>query len=835
MGKILNLMRNDVYEVAQRFWEFPDIFTKPLRLLVSVVLIWKLLGWPCLFGVTAVIVAQLLNAVYIRLLLRWERVRRVATDKRLHATSQFIEAIRHLRWYDWQDQWLAIFSSLIGTTNLLAGCLFPVVAFYAYTLLAGRPLSVDIAFPALQLFNMLAVSLRELPGLITTLLNASVAVGRINEFMSEPDKEEKYSELRGSDIAFHDASFAWPGSSTAVLDNLNLRFPPGLTIIVGKVGTAPLEDDAAEEDKKPDSEPDKFIEDEHRKQGEVVASVYWEYIKAGKIRWWIALLLIFALFRMTRLFNYWFLKAWGEAYQQSGEQSFSDGLASFFDRLPPPEVNVRPWLVWFLIIALSLATMYFLSDIALLIIVYTAGKRLYREVIWKVSRATFRFYDVTPVGRLMNRVTSDIGTLDGGISDQLQSVAWYAIGWVAAIVVIASVTPLFLIASLALTAWFVYIFMRFLPTSQSLRRLEMVSLSPLMSNFGVLLNGLTTIRAFRAQPRFQDRVIVVTDAFQKMDHFYWSLQAWLTYRFDALSAFSSFGLTLLALYEDLTPGLTAFMLTSASNFVLFTHSLCKQYGKLQMDFVSVERVVELLHLEEEPVGTLEPPASWPGYGDDIVFENVTIKYAPHLEASLSDISFHIPGGSTVAIVGRTGSGKSTLALTLLRTVLPEAGGSIHVGNIDISKVDVHTWRQRITFVAQDPVLFPGSMRENLDPVNQHSDEECAAVLHRVLGADWSLSSHIDGGGKNMSQGQRQLVGLGRAILRRSPIIVLDEATASIDKETALAIQEVLRDELKESTVITIAHRVEAVKNADYCIVLDNGRVVANGTPEEVAL
>ncbi|EOD43750.1 putative abc bile acid protein [Neofusicoccum parvum UCRNP2] len=595
-----------------------------------------------------------------------------------------------------------------------------------------------------------AQSLRELPGLITTLLNASVAVGRINEFMSEPDKEEKYSELRGSDIAFHDASFAWPGSSTTVLDNLNLSFPPGLTIIVGKVGTAPLEDDAAEEDKKPDSEPDKFIEDEHRKQGEVVASVYWEYIKAGKIRWWTALLLIFALFRMTRLFNYWFLKAWGEAYEQSGEQSFSAGLASFFDRLPPPEVNVRPWLVWFLIIALALATMYFLSDIALLIIVYTAGKRLYREVIWKVSRATFRFYDVTPMGRLMNRVTSDIGTLDGGISDQLQSVAWYAIGWVAAIVVIASVTPLFLIASLALTAWFVYIFMRFLPTSQSLRRLEMVSLSPLMSNFGVLLNGLTTIRAFRAQPRFQDRVIVVTDAFQKMDHFYWSLQAWLTYRFDALSAFSSFGLTLLALYEDLTPGLTAFMLTSASNW-------------------------------------------------------------------------------------RTGSGKSTLALTLLRTVLPEAGGSIHVGNVDISKVDVHTWRQRITFVAQDPVLFPGSMRENLDPVNQHSDEECAAVLHRVLGADWSLSSHIDGGGKNMSQGQRQLVGLGRAILRRSPIIVLDEATASIDKETALAIQEVLRDELKESTVITIAHRVEAVKNADYCIVLDNGRVVANGTPEEVAL
>ncbi|KAF9636010.1 putative ABC transporter protein [Lasiodiplodia theobromae] len=1075
MGKILNLMRNDVYEVAQRFWEFPDIFTKPLRMVISVILIWKLLGWPCLFGVTVVIAAQLINAGYVRLLLRWERVRRVATDQRLHATSQFIEAIRHLRWYDWQDQWLdkimdarqrelnlrvitTTLQMLIGSNNIMAGCLFPVCAFFAYTLLAGRPLSVDIAFPALQLFNMLAVSLREIPGLITTLLNASVAVGRINDFMAEPDKEDEYSELRGTDIAFHDASFAWPGSTNTVLDNLNLQFTTGLTVIVGKVGTgktallqavlgeldkrngevvvpdemigycaqtpwlqhmsirenilfsspldetrykqvleacaltpdmanfkhgdlsdlgengvglsggqrarvalaraiyspartlllddplaaldhntaetivnrllrgplvegrtillvthrvdlvchiadqiveiqdnkaqiidaealteelhgpdgvqagaiAPLEDDPTEEeDKQADSEPDKFIEEEGRKHGEVMASVYWEYIKAGKIRWWITLIVIFALFRLARLFNYWFLKAWGEAYEEAGEQAISFGLSSFFDKLPPPETNVRPWLLWFFIIAMLLTAMYFLSDVALLIIVYTAGKRLYKEVMWKVSRANFRFYDVTPVGRLMNRVTSDIGTLDGGISDQLQSVAWYLIGWIAAIVVIASVTPLFLIVSLILTAWFVYIFMRFLPTSQSLRRLEMVSLSPLMSNFGILLNGLTTIRAFRAQPRFQDRVIAVTDAFQKMDHFYWSLQAWLTYRFDALSAFSSYGLTLLALYEDLTPGLTAFMLTSASNFVLFTHSLCKQYGKLQMDFVSVERVVELLHLDEEPVGTVIPPAAWPSTDADIVLDNVTVRYAPHLEPSLENVSLRIPARATCAIVGRTGSGKSTLALALLRTVRPEAeaegggGGSITVGGVDLADVDVHAWRQRITFVAQDPVLFPGTMRDNLDPVRAHGDDECAAVLARVLnehgsnssssgGGDdnnadnsnsnnnnnnqqWTLDSRVEAGGKNLSQGQRQLVGLGRAILRRSPIIILDEATASIDKETSTAIQEVLREELRDSTVITIAHRVEAVKGADFAVVLDKGRVVRAGKPEDVVV
>ncbi|KAK7517323.1 ABC transporter [Phyllosticta citriasiana] len=1042
MGKILNLLRGDVYEVAQRFWEFPNIFTKPLQLIFSIILVWKVLGWPCLLGMTCVIAVQILNAFLVRMLLKWERVRRAATDLRLQVSSQFVEAIRHLRWYDWQNKWLdkimdarqkelrlrvvtSLWNISIATTNMLATVLFPVVSFWAYTVIAGRPLSVDVAFPALQLFNLLATSLRELPSLITVLLNATVAMGRIEDFMQEPDKRDRYSDDGASEISFEKASFAWPGCTSPVLDKLNLAFPNGLVVICGKVGagktallqavlgeldtlggetrlpdevmaycaqsswlqhmnirqnilfsspfqerrykqvleTCALTPDLAnfkhgdlsdlgengiglsggqrarvalaraiysparilllddplaaldhntaetivkrlfrgplmegrtvllvthrldlcchladcvveisegkaqildseakaclskiveaeetnleEEIKLHDEQqlaavPDKFIEEEYRAEGGVVASVYWQYIKAGKLKWWLILILTFALFRLNRLMNYWFLKAWGEAYNRPRERInsifsglFDNGLSGLFDKFPFPESNVHPWLLAYLAIALIQAFVYFISDGLLLVIIYTAGKRLYRAVMERVSRATFRFYDVTPVGRLMNRLTSDIGTLDGGISDKLQNVAWYTIAWVSSIIVIASVTPVFLVFSCALTAWFVFIFFRFLPTSQSLRRLEMVSLSPLMSNFGVLLDGLTTIRAFRAQHDFQDRVVRVTDAFQKMDHFYWSLQMWLMYRFDALSAFSTFVLTLLALYDNLSPGLTAFMLTTASNFVVATHSLCKQYGALQMDFVSVERVVELLHIEEESEGTVDPPASWPAYGDDIVFDNVTVKYAPHLEPSLSEVSFQIPGRSTTAVIGRTGSGKSTLALTLLATILPQPGGQIRVGNMDISKVNVHAWRQRISFVAQDPVLFPGTLRQNLDPINEHSDEECAAIILRILGPEWSLSSRIEGGGKNLSQGQRQLVGIGRAVLRRSPVVILDEATASIDMETALWIQEVLREELRESTVITVAHRVEAVKDADYCIVLDSARVVAAGHPSEI--
>ncbi|KAI5918537.1 canalicular multispecific organic anion transporter 1 [Camillea tinctor] len=1038
MGKILNLMRNDVYEVAQRFWDFPVFVTTPLKLVLSLVLVWEFLGWPCLLGVAWVAAIQLLNAICVRALLENEKLRRVATDVRLQVTSQFVEAIRPLRWYDWQSKWLGnimdarakelhlrivtgLWSVAIAATNLAAGALFPVFSFFAYTYLAGRTLSIDVAFPALSLLMMLETSLKELPSLITVLLNASVAIGRLEAFMAEPDKEEGAYHDTTSHIEFQDASLAWTTNRKLVLEDLNLRFDTGLTVVCGKVGAgktallqailgeldkvkggcvlpndmvgycaqspwlqnmsirdnilfnfpfdptrykrvldacaltldlasfahgdlsnigengiglsggqkarvalaravysesrvlllddplAALDHNTAEsivrklfrgplvegrtvvlvthrvdlcthiadqvieiadgkarvlasdeiaqeidilarereqihaheeeshiatDEQTGLAVPDKFVTDEHRATGGVVARIYWTYIKAGKLSWWAVVIGLFSAFRFLRVLNSWFLKAWGEAYNdievqvfvESSPNSTSDGM---FNWLPNPEDDVKPWLIWYAVLGILMTISYTLTQCGLLLILYTATKNLFVRVLQRVSNATFRFYDTTPIGRLMNRLTSDIGMLDGGIIQPLQEVAFWGLTWGASMIVIAMTTPAFFIVALVMTAWFVWIFFRFLPTSQSLRRLEMASLSPLMSNFGILLDGLATIRAFKAQPHFQNRNITVTDAFQKMDHFYWSLQAWLMYRFDALSAFSTFALTALALYQDLSPGLTAFVLTTAAQFVGATHSLCKAYGQLQMDFVSVERVVELLDLEEEPSGDLEPPPSWPSCSDDITFDSVTLKYAPHLDPSLLDVSFTIPGGATCAVLGRTGSGKSTLALALLATMHPEKG-KICVGSLDISKVNVHTWRQRISFVAQDPVLFPGTLRDNLDPLQQHTDQECCVVLHRILGPNWSLTSMVDSGGKNLSQGQRQLVGIGRAVLRRSPVIILDEATASIDKETAMAIQDVLRDDLWESTVITIAHRLEAVRDADFFIRLDSGRVVEAG-------
>jgi ABC-type multidrug transport system fused ATPase/permease subunit len=588
------------------------------------------------------------------------------------------------------------------------------------------------------------------------------------------------------------------------------------------------EDDQAKDKQQSNAAPEKFMDEEHRAHGGVQAKVYWEYIKAGKLEWWFILIIIMCVYRIIDIGETWFLKQWGEAYSEQVEKS-----SGFFGNLPSPETNIRPWLIGFFLLAIAQALAYMIAQGVMLVIVYKAGKSLFARVMRMVAHATFRFYDVTPVGRLMNRLTNDIRTVDGNISAQFQNVAYLSIAWISSVVVIGSVTPIFLIFAILLTIGFVVIFMHFLPTSQSLRRLEFVSLTPLVSNFGALADGLTTIRAYCASGRFQDRVIQVTDNFQKMDHFYWSLQAWLMFRFDTLSACSTFLITALALFTGLSAGLTAFVLTAAGRFVSSTHALCKQYGQLQMDFVSVERVVELLHIDQEPPGKVVPPASWPVYGSDIVFENVTIKYAPNLEPALSDVSLTIKGGSTTALIGRTGSGKSTLALSLLATTLP-VSGRIIIDGIDISTVDLQSLRKRVTFLAQEPVLFPGTMRQNLDPLDEYSDFECSGVLEKIASRhEWSLDTNVDTGGKNLSQGQRQLVGLARALLRRSPIVIMDEATASIDRETSMRIQEILREEMQESTVITIAHRVEAVSNASFCVRLAKGKILEQGPAEDM--
>lgn len=470
---------------------------------------------------------------------------------------------------------------------------------------------------------------------------------------------------------------------------------------------------------------------------------------------------------------------------------------------------------------------YAIAQVLLAHICINAAKGLFQIAIDRVSKATFRYHDITPTGQLKNRLIADFGMVDGGILAPLESFVYCLIALVLSLLAIMTHQPMLLVFLAVAAVLFVYFFRLYVPVSRCLRRMEMRFLTPIISNIGHMQDGLVTIRALRAEGRFQDRHLDAVDDFQKQDHFFWGMSFWLDFRLSMSSATLRAAIILFMIWKGMAASAIGFVLTQATISMAAVQQLCEKFAQLQLDAVSLERVEMLKRIPEEPSGESEPPPSWPGPGDKVTFRDMSFQYAEGLPSVLDRVSFEIPGGSTCAVLGRTGSGKSTIANALLVTQTA-AEGEVKIGDVDLSEVNRTALRNRITFVQQDPTLFPGTLRDNMDPTGSFSDAACRNAIHRVLGPQWDLDSQIDAGGKNLSQGQRQLVSIGRAVLRRSGLVILDEATASIDRGTAAKVQKILREELANSTVITIAHRLEAVQDANWCLRLDQGRVVECG-------
>jgi ABC-type multidrug transport system fused ATPase/permease subunit len=595
-----------------------------------------------------------------------------------------------------------------------------------------------------------------------------------------------------------------------------------------------------------------LVQEESRQQGSIKTRVWLKFILAGKY-WWLFVIAIMLLNRALDITQQWFYKSWGESYEQSDPSRTAipvwirhvgnpfhakSEIKPFFsldpiDYFPSPKDDLRPWLIALLFLGLSRTLALFVSTVSQLMAIYATSKSLFAQAIKSIANAVFSFYDATPAGRIMNRLTTDIQALDdtmhffGGLL--------YGIGLLlSSALVITAVSPLLAIFLLVLTFALVAIFLQFLPGSRSLKRLENVSMSPVYSAFGEINKGLTTIRAFQVERHFRNDFFSTLDHYQNMGHMYLAVSTWLSFRYECIATISVFGITVIALLTGLSPGMTAFVLLNSAHYILSVDMLCISFGKLQTQFVSVERIVELMDVEQESKGSKQPPAFWPTLGSSISFRNVTARYPSRSEPALKNICLNIPGGKIIAIVGRNGSGKSTLAMTLLGVLRPETG-QITIDNHSLSDLDVTVLRRRVTFIAQDPVMFSGTIRENLDPLGEYSDEECQATLERVTvdtsRATWSLSKKIEPGGKNLSQGERQLMGIARAVLRRSAIVILDEATSSMDLTTSMELQSIIRKELKDTTLLTIAHRPETIRGADHYVMLENGRVIKEGVVE----
>ncbi|PTB66150.1 hypothetical protein BBK36DRAFT_1119240 [Trichoderma citrinoviride] len=561
--------------------------------------------------------------------------------------------------------------------------------------------------------------------------------------------------------------------------------------------------------------------EEPAKTGSVPLSVYKEYILAGGWHLWVLLGFSYGASRICDISRARLLEAWGSNSVQLGTKSTRWGL------LPPPDTHPLPWLLVLAGLSACQIATYAAAQLLLAQISVRAAQGLFKVAIEKVSRATFRYHDTTPTGQLKNRLIADMGMVDGGIVAPLESFVYNLIALVLSLLAIASHQPALLLILSAVAALFVHFFRIYVPVSRCLRRMEMRYLTPIIANIGVMQDGLVTIRALRVEQHFQDRHLDAVDDFQKQDHFFWSMAFWLDFRLSLSSVMTRTVLILFMVWRGTSASAVGFVLTQTTIAMAAVQQLCERFAQLQLDAVSLERVNMLKEIPEEPSGGEEPPEDWPRPSDDVKFERLSFKYDAHLPCVLDNVSFEIPGGSTCAVLGRTGSGKSTVANALLMTQAPHEG-TLKIGAVDLSRINRTALRNRITFIQQDPILFPGTLRDNIDPGASFSEKACQEAIARVLGGAFSVTTQIDAAGKNLSQGQRQLVGITRAVLRRSGLVILDEATASIDRATAATVQRILREELRESTVVTIAHRLEAVEDADWCLRLEGGRVVGCG-------
>ncbi|KAG0301522.1 hypothetical protein BGZ98_008272, partial [Dissophora globulifera] len=518
------------------------------------------------------------------------------------------------------------------------------------------------------------------------------------------------------------------------------------------------------------------------------------------------------------------------------------GFSSLGDN-PPKEVGS---LNYYLGIYALLSFMYIFTIMCRQAVQYKgsidASRSIHRRLLSQILNSPVRFFDTTPLGRIMNRFTKDIETVDQEVAPIASNLMFDLLGTLTVVMVITYITPQFLFAAFLISILFVIMALLYLRSSRELKRIESITKSPIFSHFGESLSGVSTIRAYGQEKRFQHENLELLDEHNRPFFYLWVCNRWLSIRVDTLSALVSFfaGLLIVINREHLDAGAAGLSLSYSLTFTDHVLWLVRLYSNNEMNMNSVERVREYMDLPQEPAAVIEdsrPPVGWPNHGE-INVEHLVMQYSPEDPAVIRDVSFHVDPKEKIGIVGRTGAGKSTLAVAFFR-FMELTSGKITVDGIDISKIGVHDLRSSLTIIPQDPVLFIGTIRTNLDPFNEHDDAALWASLRRVhlISEDGTesnsfgnLDSEVQENGNNFSQGQRQLIGLARALLKQSKIIILDEATASVDHETDARIQATIREEFKESTLLTIAHRLRTIIDFDKVLVMDHGQVVQFDTP-----
>ncbi|XP_059225376.1 probable multidrug resistance-associated protein lethal(2)03659 [Stomoxys calcitrans] len=572
---------------------------------------------------------------------------------------------------------------------------------------------------------------------------------------------------------------------------------------------------------------------ESMEQGKIGFSIYKRYF-ASSGNYLILFAMIFFCIAAQVLASSadYFLSYWVNKNENQLQQSGDDDV-----KTDPVDI--------YIFTALNVAVVIFalLRSVLFFNVAMNASTKLHNQMFLGVTRAAMYFFNTNPTGRILNRFSKDMGQVDELLPQVMNDCVQIFLALFGIIVVLCLVNPWNLLFTVILMTIFYLLRSFYLKTSRDVKRLEAITRSPIYTHMAASLNGLSTIRAFEAQ----DILIQEFDNYQDLHssgfylfvttsraYGYWL--DWCCVIYLSIITLSFF------IFAPENGGDVGLAITQAMGLTGMVQWGMRQSAELENNMTSVERIVEYEDLE--PEGELEskpdkkPPQSWPEKGN-IVFDDLCLRYSPDpkTENVLKSLNFVIAPCEKVGIVGRTGAGKSSLINALFR--LSYNDGSILIDHRDTQEMGLHDLRSKISIIPQEPVLFSGSMRYNLDPFEEYSDAKLWEALEEVKLKEVvtdlpnALHSTITEGGTNFSVGQRQLVCLARAILRENRILVMDEATANVDPQTDALIQTTIRHKFHNCTVLTIAHRLHTVMDSDKVLVMDAGRALEFGSPYEL--
>lgn len=566
----------------------------------------------------------------------------------------------------------------------------------------------------------------------------------------------------------------------------------------------------------------RITEDEERETGAVKGSVYFDYIRAlgGDDSPYRNLVLGTLAFGALAVTSLPILQQWWMSYYTSHQ-----------DSVPAlPAVAVFGALGLIVLLASLVNNLFWLER------GIRAGQQLHVRMLKSVLAAPIRFFDSTPVGRILQRFSRDIESVDIYLQWSFESAVNCFLRVLASLVLIIGVMPL--TALLILPVMFLYYRVQaaYRRPAREAKRLDSVARSPRYAHFKETLMGLCVIRAYGKTDWFMDSFYEKLENSNRMFYNHYMLNRWFSTRIPMIGGIisigTSIGLTLSARAGLITPGTAGLVAIYSLSFWGYLNWAVRIFADIESRMTSIERLRFFANLPAEVdvrvPAAKELPASWPERGE-VVADNIQVRYASHLPLVLKGISFHVKAGSRVGIVGRTGSGKSTLFQTLFRFIELD-GGRILIDGVDIASVPLERLRRSLAIVPQDPTLFLGTIRNNLDRYDEYTDAEVENALRKA--SLWSyisslpsgLQAAVAEGGNNLSQGQRQLLCMARALLTKAKVIVMDEATASVDVQTDTALQKVIRESLKGVTLLIIAHRLGTVADSDQIIEISDGQL-----------